>query len=126
MGVNTTSVAHAAVFPEQPWTATAASIVAIPFEPFTVSVANTMAMEAVYLQRAIGNSELRRDHLMHCTTAVTGLGLFALDEVRPGYPLCHAVWHGLSAASVAYTLPLMKHIERHPWDLHGQEWKSIG
>jgi len=87
------------------------SIAATPFQPFSVSTANTAAIELEYVKRAIKHPELRRDHLIHASTAAVGLSLFALDEIRPGYPLCHAAWHGLSTASVLHTLALIQHLE---------------
>lgn len=101
-----------AVFPQMPRAVSVAGMAATPFLPFVVSSANTMAMELEYLRRAVGNEHLRKDHLVHCLAGAAGLALFALDEIHPHIPCCHAAWHALSCLSVTKTLPLIQDIER--------------
>jgi hypothetical protein len=90
---------------------TVLSAAATPFAPFATSAANTVAMESLFLKRAIGSDKLRGPHLAHCTCAAAGLVLFALDELRPHLPCVHAGWHILSSLAVRETLPLIQSTE---------------
>lgn len=101
-----------AVYPKCPTAVTVLSTVATPFIPFTTSAANTLAMESLFLRRAISNDKLRGPHLAHCSAAGAGLALFALDEFRPHLPCVHAGWHILSSLAVRETLPLIQTSEQ--------------
>lgn len=100
------------MFPNIPLAVCIVSALATPFQPFTVSTCNTLALELEFLRRTVNDPEtLQREHLIHCATAAVGLGVFALDEIVPGIPCCHAAWHGLSAVAVASTLALVQYVD---------------
>jgi hypothetical protein len=90
------------------------SVAATPFSPFLMSTANTLAMEAKFLQRAQQNPKLRQCHRAHLIAGGAGLALFALDEMRPNIPGNHAAWHVLSCYAVHQTLPLIADSQSNP------------
>jgi hypothetical protein len=97
-----------AVYPHCSKAWTLASLAATPFAPFATTFVNTAAMEAQFLLRARKQDKLRRPLLAHCLLAGSGLGLFALDEVKPHIGCVHAVWHLLSCAAMQQTVPLLQ------------------
>ena len=68
-------------------------------------------MEVKFLLRARENPALRKPLLLHGLTAGVGLGLFALDEVKPHIGCVHAAWHLLSCAAMYQTVPLLRDAE---------------
>lgn len=102
-----------AVFPGAPCHATRASLAATPFQPFSVSAANILAMEREYLRRARAEpGPLRRAHAVHVGACGVGLACFFLEDLMPRVPGLHSAWHCFSAVGLATTGPLLRDVER--------------
>jgi hypothetical protein len=104
-----------ALFPENPWIrrSLSTSLVAVPFKPFVISTANTVAMQAEFARQAVQHEHMRPHFAYHAAAALTGVVAFAVEDVllERGMSHVHALWHLLSAAAVASTTTLVEHKE---------------
>ena len=103
-----------AVCPKQPRWIQIASIAAIPFKPFMLSTAYTLAMQAEFARQALMYKNIRTHFCRHTVAATAGIVAFALDDIfaEMGFEHSHAAWHCLAAAGVASTGALVEHKER--------------
>ena len=83
----------------------------MPFEPFKLSVGNTIGMEIAFLWRAIRRPHLRRPFAVHAASSAAGITVFAVEEMFPKTPFVHAVWHCLAAVGAASTGALLADVE---------------
>jgi hypothetical protein len=104
-----------ALFPEKPWIrrSLSASLLAVPFKPFHISTAHTLAMQAEFARQAVEHEHMRPHFKYHAVAAMTGTLAFAVEDalLDRGMGHVHAVWHLLSAAAVATTAALVEHKE---------------
>jgi len=104
-----------ALFPEKPWIrrSLSASLIAVPFKPFVISTANTVAMQAEFARQAVEHKHMRPHFTCHAAAALTGVATFAVEEMLLERGICHvhALWHLLSAAAVTSTATLVEHKE---------------
>jgi hypothetical protein len=104
-----------ALFPEKPWIrrSLSASLLAVPFKPFVISTAHTVAMQAEFARQAVEHKSMRPHFKYHAAAALSGAVAFAVEDVllERGMGHVHAIWHLLSAAAVATTGALVEHKE---------------
>ena len=104
-----------AIYPSKPWLrrSASASMLAIPFKPFLVSTANTMAMQAEFIRQASAHKGMRRHFTRHAVATAAGAVAFAVEDalLDRGFGHVHAIWHLLAAAGVATTGALVEHKE---------------
>ncbi|KAG7667158.1 hypothetical protein NADE_003044 [Nannochloris sp. 'desiccata'] len=104
-----------ALFPEKPWIrrSLSASLLAVPFKPFAISTAHTVAMQAEFARQAVEHEYMRPYFKYHAVAALTGVAAFAVEDIllERGMGHVHALWHLLSAAAVASTGALVEHKE---------------
>ena len=105
-----------ALYPEKPWLrrSISASLLAVPFKPFAVSAAHTLAMQVEFARQASAHAAIRPHFKKHVVAAAAGAVAFAVEDVLldKGFGHVHAIWHLLAAAGVASTGPLVEHKER--------------
>lgn len=103
-----------ALFPQHPRWIQVASFTAIPFRPFAMSTAYTLAMQAEFARQAMAHKRMRPHFCRHAVAASAGIIAFAFEEAlaERGFEHSHAVWHCLAAAGVASTGALVEHKER--------------
>ncbi|KAL6771729.1 hypothetical protein ACKKBG_A27585 [Auxenochlorella protothecoides x Auxenochlorella symbiontica] len=89
------------------------SMLAVPFFPFHLSAAHTLATQAEFARCARHSAPVRRAFRLHAATASAAIAAFALEDrlAERGVRGAHAVWHVLSCASVATLGALVEHKE---------------
>lgn len=89
------------------------SMMAVPFKPFLLSTACTLAMQAEFVHQGIKHESVRPHLLGHGIASATGACAFALEDILAdaGFKHTHSLWHCLSAYSVYTTSKLIKHKE---------------
>ncbi|KAI8473911.1 MAG: hypothetical protein J3K34DRAFT_518620 [Monoraphidium minutum] len=100
-----------ALYPGQPASVTAASLLATPFRPFAVTTLHTTAMELAFLRRALADASLRPAQRAHSGAALLGMGIFFFEDARPHVPFIHAAWHLCSASATAAVHALLADTE---------------
>jgi hypothetical protein len=115
ISVSSTAMIHA-LFPHPRWVCGAlkASLLAVPFKPFVLSTAHTLAMQAEFARQAASHVHIRPHFRRHAAAAVAGIIAFAFEDylAERGFEHSHAMWHCLAAAGVATTGALVEHKER--------------
>eukprot|EP00798_Chlamydomonas_sp_ICE-L_P002796 gene2796-12671_t len=109
-----------AVHPKTPNALTTLGLLLTPFKPFWVSFANSILMEAKFIQRAKADPSLRPYQKLHAVTSLVGLGCYVLEDHFPNLPLVHSAWHCLSAASLCTVNNLVDNVEGNELSI-GQE-----
>jgi len=91
------------------------SMVAVPFKPFLLSTACTLAMQAEFVHQGMKYEAVRPHLLGHGLASAAGACAFALEDTLAdaGFKHTHSLWHCLSAYSVYTTSRLIKHKEDH-------------
>lgn len=87
---------------------------AIPFKPFVVSTAHTLAMQAEFARQAAKHKSIRPHFKLHTAAAAASAVAFALEDVllERGFGHVHGIWHCLAAFGVATTGALVEHKEQ--------------
>lgn len=91
------------------------SMLAVPFKPFLLSTACTLAMQAEFVHQGIKHESVRPHLIGHGIASAAGACAFALEDILAdaGFKHTHSLWHCLSVYSVYTTSRLIKHKEDH-------------
>ncbi|GAB4818340.1 hypothetical protein N2152v2_005386 [Parachlorella kessleri] len=104
-----------ALYPDNSWVSRAAnaSLLAVPFKPFVVSSAHAAVLEYEYFRQARANKVLRKDLLLHASTAALGTAAFFLEDPlkEVGFEHMHSIWHCLAGFGTATMGGLLAHKE---------------
>lgn len=91
-----------------------ASLVTIPFKPFVLSTAYTVAMQAEFIRKGLQDDSLKPYMYSHVGAAALGGCAFAMEDqlCSSSFKHMHAVWHMLCAYGVYTTSKLVQHREK--------------
>lgn len=110
IAVTATALTRATYQNVPPWV-TGLSYCLVPFEPFKLSLLNSLAGEWAFWRRAHRRKNMRPAWRMHTLSSVAGLGFFGLEELLPNVPYIHAGWHVLAAVAAATAGSLLEDVE---------------